>query len=83
MSETQTRCHKLHGHQLNAKGQMSGKRLLCITMRTANNSSDQPLPGSKMNFMMKNFFVILVSLLHESICNVYCALTRLRVLTYT
>lgn len=22
MSETQTRCHKLHGHQLNAKGQM-------------------------------------------------------------
>lgn len=37
-SEIQTRCHKLHGHQLNAKGQMSGKRLLCITMRTANNS---------------------------------------------
>lgn len=46
-SETQTRCHKLHGHQLNAKDQMSGWRLLCITMRTANNSRINRYLGQK------------------------------------
>lgn len=46
-SETQTRCHKLHGHQLNAKDQMSGWRLLCIIMRTANNSRINRYLGQK------------------------------------